>query len=84
MRRMQHLDLNRADLYAMTILAAFVVHNMCLLQPDDQIEHYIYEGRIVVQNNNNVDEEAAVDLELMTQKGVHKRRMLAAQLTPRL
>lgn len=85
LRRMQYLDMNRADLYAPTILAACVVHNICLLRTDDQVNDFIAAGmpRVIA---NGVDEqhvEAAIDLRMLNNEGRNKRNRIAQDLLRR-
>lgn len=52
-RRLKYLDMNRTDLIPATILAACVIHNMCIDHEDTNIEEYINEG---MQVDDNMDE----------------------------
>ena len=53
LRRLKFLDMNRTDLIPGTILAACVLHNICLDFDDLLIENYIEEGINFVHNINN-------------------------------
>ncbi|XP_011687059.1 PREDICTED: uncharacterized protein LOC105449502 [Wasmannia auropunctata] len=64
-RRLRYLDMNRIDFIAPTIIAAYVLHNICLnrkiSQENQEIQDmYIDEGlQAVVNNASNVNHEAA-------------------------
>lgn len=55
-RRLQYLDMERIDLIPATIIAACILHNVCLLGADDEIDHYTAEGTAFLQR---LDNEAA-------------------------
>lgn len=79
-RRMKYLDMNRTDMYAMTIMASCVLHNLCLLNENDNeiILNYIEEGIAIVRHNqqNAVD----VDLNLLTNEGHNRRNNIAREI----
>lgn len=81
MRRMQYLDMNRADLYSYTILAACVIHNICLLKTDEDINMYITEGMAQMRQNqlNNPRVEEA-NLAILTAEGRERRNEIAQNL----
>lgn len=51
-RRLKYLEMNRTDLVPGTVLAACVLHNLCLDGDDLLIENYFQEGIDHVRNNN--------------------------------
>jgi len=53
-RRLKYLDMNRTDLIPATILAACVIHNMCIDHEDTNIEEYINEGIEVDNMDDNI------------------------------
>jgi hypothetical protein len=57
-RRLKYIDMNRTDLIPETILAACVLHNICLLHNDDLIDQYINEGRELDNDDQNADNAA--------------------------
>lgn len=71
-RRLKYLDMNRTDLIPETILAACVLHNICLLHPDELLEQYINEGREFVDND-----DPDVNNEAILLDGRHRRDALA-------
>ena len=60
-RRLKFLDMNRQDLIPATVLAACVLHNLCLNHDDLLIERYIQEGNEFVQENGDIPD---VDVEI--------------------
>jgi hypothetical protein len=54
-RRLKYLDMNRTDLIPATILAACVLHNICLDYNDLLIEDYIRDGAAALQNNEDIE-----------------------------
>lgn len=83
LRRMRYLDLNREDMYACTILAACVLHNICLIDPDDEVENYVREGLQFVQDMQQMDqnnENLENNIREMTRIGEVKRNQIAQQL----
>lgn len=83
-RRLRYLDMNRVDLIAPTVIAACVLHNICLRNDDDFIGDYIQEGNHF--NINEVEHNLAVEDDHrevhMDRRCVLKRNMLAAALIP--
>jgi hypothetical protein len=63
-RRLRYLDMNRTDLIPYTIIAACVLHNICLSN-DEELEVYIAEGNAFFNEMNNgqleVQIQAAAD-----------------------
>uniref|UniRef100_A0A1Y1KHN8 DDE Tnp4 domain-containing protein n=1 Tax=Photinus pyralis TaxID=7054 RepID=A0A1Y1KHN8_PHOPY len=57
-RRLKFLDMNRHDLIPSTVLAACVLHNICLNFNDLLIEDYVGDGLAHVVNNGNDDDAA--------------------------
>lgn len=69
-RRLRYLDMNRIDWMPAVILACCVLHNICIIGNDDNLEAYIVEGEEVrirneilndVNGNRNNDENAAIN-----------------------
>ncbi|XP_039304241.1 putative nuclease HARBI1 isoform X1 [Solenopsis invicta] len=63
-RRLKYLDMNRTDFIAPTIIAACVLHNVCLNNPENQEirDMFIDEGlQAVINNANNVNHVVAND-----------------------
>lgn len=54
MRRLRYLDMERVDLISCTIIAACVIHNVCLMFQDNNLEQYEIEGQQHVQGNDMV------------------------------
>ncbi|KAE8746725.1 hypothetical protein FOCC_FOCC006589 [Frankliniella occidentalis] len=57
-RRLKYLDMKRIDLIPRTIMACCVLHNVCLLNGEDNFEDFIQEGEEVQERNaiNNDNE----------------------------
>lgn len=81
-RRLKYLDMNRVDLIPATVLAACVVHNMCLDHRDVFIENYIHEGFEVEDNNGDVPEVHHLCNQEIS--GIEKRNALANSLCRRV
>lgn len=80
-RRLRHLDMNRVDLIPATIVAACVLHNICLLHPDELINAYVNEALPLVNNNENNEALGNGGERVMMQaQGFHRRNELARQL----
>lgn len=76
-RRLRDLDMNRVDLIPATIIACFVLHNLCLINPDELLNEYVNDGmRILVENNDNNVEIPLMDHNL----GELRRNELAQEL----
>ncbi|KAK4886504.1 hypothetical protein RN001_002775 [Aquatica leii] len=60
-RRLKFLDMNRLDCIPATVLATCVLHNICLDSTDLQVEHYIREGLIHLQQNEMFHHENEID-----------------------
>lgn len=56
-RRFKYLDMNRLDYIPITVLAACVMHNICIDAKDEQLENYINEGINNVFNDANEGNE---------------------------
>lgn len=54
-RRLKYLDMNRFDMIPHTVLAACVLHNVCLEHQDLLLEEYIVDGQDHVQHNEEFD-----------------------------
>lgn len=82
-RRLKYLDMNRIDLVPPTILAACVLHNICLLFDDDYIDAYINETRSnpaqipISPVAPAIPEDALVD---WTIDGILKRNRISNQM----
>lgn len=78
-RRLKYLDMNRTDLIPATILAACVIHNMCIDHKDTNIEEYINEGMEV---DDNMDENIRNPVQNCYEEinGSEKRNILAQYL----
>lgn len=74
-RRLKYLDMNRTDLIPVTVLAACVLHNLCI-DNDFFIEQYINEGLEVQDNADIVEDDHLQNQE----NGYEKRNNLAHQL----
>nr|CAI5817062.1 unnamed protein product [Callosobruchus analis] len=78
-RRLRYLDMNRTDMIPATLMAACVLHNICLKNPDKLLNTYIEEGTDTLRNiNQNV--VGNVQHEVLQQEGVQRRNNLAANL----
>lgn len=65
-RRLKFLDMNRSDCIPATVLAACVMHNICLDSGDLEVENYIREGLNHLQHNevmgdDNIEEPEGHD-----------------------
>nr|CAI5832171.1 unnamed protein product [Callosobruchus analis] len=83
-RRLRYLDMNRTDMIPATLMAACVLHNICLKNPDELLNTYIEEGTGTLRNINqnivgNVQDEV-VPRAVLQQEGVQRRNNLAANL----
>lgn len=56
-RRLKYLDMNRHDFIPATVLAACVIHNLCINSDDLQVDDYIIEGRGAVNENEFFEHE---------------------------
>lgn len=56
-RRFKFLDMSRVDLIPFFIIAACVLHNICLEGIDDNVEDFIEEGREPQKEENYDDRE---------------------------
>nr|CAI5863195.1 unnamed protein product [Callosobruchus analis] len=76
--------MNRTDMIPATLMAACVLHNICLKNPDELLNTYIEEGTDTLRNINqnvvgNVQDEV-VPRTVLQQEGVQRRNNLAANL----
>ncbi|KAJ8910656.1 hypothetical protein NQ315_016034 [Exocentrus adspersus] len=83
-RRLKYLDMCRMDLIPKTVLAACVLHNICLMFADQQEQYYVQEGREFLDQRQARDN---VNLEqynegVMVADG-NARREIIAQNLPR-
>lgn len=80
-RRLKYLDMNRTDLIPATVLAACVLHNICIVY-DKEIEEYISEGLEPHDDVcvNDYNDHTVNNIE----GGKEKRNNLAQQLYCRL
>ncbi|CAL1671601.1 unnamed protein product [Lasius platythorax] len=88
-RRLKYLDMNRTDFIAPTIIAACVLHNICLNNQENQEirDMFIDEGLQAVMNNaGNVNHEAAnydnVNAQELGREGHALRDRIAENLYP--
>ncbi|CAL1687638.1 unnamed protein product [Lasius platythorax] len=88
-RRLKYLDMNRTDFIAPTIIAACVLHNICLNNQENQEirDMFIDEGLQAVMNNaGNVNHEAAnydnVNAQELGREGHALRDGIAENLYP--
>ncbi|KYN50325.1 hypothetical protein ALC62_12495, partial [Cyphomyrmex costatus] len=95
-RRLKYLDMNRIDLIPATIVAACVLHNICLYHPDCLADMFEAEGRAFMFENNNENiennneniennlnehvERIDVNIGQITQEGITFRNRLARNL----
>lgn len=75
-RRLKFLDMNRHDLIPGTVLAACVLHNICLNFQDLLIEEYIRDG---INNIRNQDEDEDVPHGII-QEGRFRRDQICQEL----
>lgn len=68
--------MNRIDLIPSTIIAACTLHNICLLDDDNEVEGYILEGGQYINNEEGNIEVQRLDLPVI-QEGEAKRNYLA-------
>jgi DDE superfamily endonuclease len=52
-RRLKNLKMQRIDMMAFVVLAACVLHNVCLEFDDDEVESYIQDGREATDDNGD-------------------------------
>lgn len=76
-RRLKFLDMNRHDLIPAAVLAATVLHNICLDYEDIFIEEYIREG---VDHVRNEDDVAEYPRNLYMENGHHRRDQICRAL----
>lgn len=79
-RRLRDLDMNRVDLIAPTVLAACVLHNVCLMLPDELINVYIQQGEDAVVANDGEENRRLIDRNREQNLGVAFRDQLARRL----
>jgi len=60
-RRLKFLDMSRLDLIPYFIIAACVLHNICLEGFDNDIEEFIEKGRELNEEENNNNNGKIVD-----------------------
>lgn len=75
-RRLKYVDMNRTDLVPGTVLAACVMHNVCLNHNDLLIEDYIQEGVNHVVNDEN---DYNINIH-QAEEGRHRRNEICGQL----
>ena len=78
-RRLKFLDMNCEEFIPATVLAACVLHNICLHNKDPLLGEYIEEGRIAVRNNDNI----AANVHFLEDRdivGVNKRNEICLRL----
>jgi len=87
-RRLKYLDMNRTDFIAPTIIAACVLHNICLNNEENQEIRNIFidEGfQAVINNAENVNHEAAnynINTQELVVRGHALRDRIAENLYP--
>lgn len=59
-RRLRYLDMHRMDLLPSTVIAACVLHNICIINNDELLDAYEEEGRPFINRFQN-DENAMAD-----------------------
>ena len=79
-RRLKYLYMVRLDLIPSAIIAACVLHNICLNYNDNKLEEYIAEG--MEPGNEDVDEANRLFVEDIhdDEAGILRRDRLATQL----
>lgn len=75
-RRLKYLDMSRVDLIPEVILACCVLHNVCLMFPDEMLQNYEVDGQAFVIEDDEHDNvvEAMDDIR---RDGLHLRDEIA-------
>ncbi|KAI4454177.1 hypothetical protein MML48_10g00015058 [Holotrichia oblita] len=80
-RRLKYIDMNRVDLIPDTVLAACVLHNLCLKDKDGEIENYIVEGRQFIGTmDEDILQNDIVNVDLNSSNGKTFRNELCENL----
>lgn len=82
-RRLKFLDMSRLDLIPFFIIAACILHNICLEGIDNDIEEFIEEGREFYVEENNDGNEDEFNNERHEFDGEIKRNYLCLQVSGR-
>jgi len=84
-RRFKFLDMSRLDLTPSFIIAACVLHNICLEGVNDNVEEFIEEGRELHEEENNQvrEDEEYNDRGYEFVDGEIKRNYLCLQVAER-
>jgi hypothetical protein len=82
-RRLQYLNMNRTDLIPHTIIAACVLHNLCLAD-DEYIEEYVQEGQQFInrcaQHPVHVNENVGNHADVGSAAAEHLRNFICENL----
>lgn len=79
-RRLKYLDMNRLDLIPATIIAACVLHNICLNHPDNLGQIFEEEGRNFMVGNGDLDHQAEQGRNNFPLEGIHFRDEIARNI----
>jgi DDE superfamily endonuclease len=79
-RRLRDVNMNRTEFIPAVILAACVLHNICIDAGDDSINMYIAKGASYVQTNVLNDSETTPDNSVRSQPtGIAERNQMVAE-----
>lgn len=80
-RRLKYLDMSRTDFIPDVVLACCILHNLCLMYPDEFLANYEAEGQeFVIGNVDEVEVNAREELDILRHDGQLLRDQIAEEL----
>lgn len=76
-RRLRNLDMKRIESVPSTILAACVLHNICIEYPDQNVTNYLNEGLEYGDRNNPINNTVPQDSSV---RGVYVRNRMVESI----
>lgn len=81
LRRLRHIDLNKPEYYPSVIVAACVIHNICIYFGDTINEtEYLNEGAAFAQQSIPNDSETSIATPIPDRSGTTERDLIANKL----